>query len=132
MASAVSELGLVGVVSDVVIIVVRVITGLLALVVESLLSGCTEETEKTVANVTAGSTLELLEHWALGDLGRPQNLSFLRKFFTPTADKVFEVNDAYQTTHGEQVNNCLLKISIFEQQKTYSPPFDLLNHSHIF
>lgn len=95
-----SELGLVGVVSDVVIIVVRVITGLLALVVESLLSGSAEETEKAIANVTAGSTLELLEHWALGDLGRPQNLSLLWKFFAPTADKVFEVNDAFHNARG--------------------------------
>jgi len=95
VASAVAELGLVGMVSDVVIIIVRVITGLLALVVEALLSGSAEETEEAIANVTAGSTLELLELWTLGDLGRPKNLSLLRELFAPTAGKVFEVHDTY-------------------------------------
>ena len=93
MAPATSELGLVSLVSDVVIIVVRVITRLLAFVVESLLSGSSKEPEKAIPNIAAGDTLELLKHWTLGDLGRPQDFAFLWELFAPTADKIFEVND---------------------------------------
>jgi len=93
VASATSELGLVSLVSDVVIIVVRVITRLLAFVVESLLSGSSKEPEKAVANIAAGDTLELLKHRTLGDFGGPQNFAFLWELFAPTADKIFEVDD---------------------------------------
>lgn len=84
MSLASAELGLVSLVADVEVIVIRIIaTGVLV---------PTKETHEAVANVAAGQALELLKVRLLSDVCGEQNLALLWLVLVPSALEVLQIN----------------------------------------